>query len=277
MKLSNLKITAFPTISVVVLLTSCEIGDFNIDPISERNEEFLFQTEKIFCKNDPENEIMSKSFKYDNNDNIIETITFFKDTPDTKSTGSFNECNQRLTDSTFYFNENNWKYVNSNQIIYSGNQLKEIKKYDADGKNTHKIVYKYNGPKPKYEEFYYYYGDHWQFQYAHGFEFDRNGNLLKKSSYQSEQKDEVYDQLIYKYKNGILIEEKRIIRTGATSYIKTFSYTPDGLPDETIQDGNVIEKNFYEEGNLIEKHTFYFGIDPGFSACNGNFIYRYSY
>ncbi|MBK6283190.1 MAG: hypothetical protein IPF54_11540 [Draconibacterium sp.] len=277
MKFPNLKITAFPTISVVVLLTSCEIGDFNIDPISERNEEFLFQTEKIFCKNDPENEIMSKSFKYDNNDNIIEAITFSNETPDTKSTGSFNESYQRLTDSTFYYIENGWKYVNSNQYIYSGNQLKEIQKYDADGKNTHKIVYKYNGTKPKYEEFYYNYGDKWEFQYAHGFEFDRNGDLLKKSSYQTEEKDEVYDKLIYKYKNGILVEEKRIIRTGATSYIKTFSYTTDGFPDETIQDGNVIEKNFYEDGKLIERHTFYFGIDPGFSACNGNFIYRYSY
>ncbi len=54
MKFPNLKITAFLTIIIVVLLTSCEIEDFNIDPISERNEEFLFQTEKTFCKNDPE-------------------------------------------------------------------------------------------------------------------------------------------------------------------------------------------------------------------------------
>lgn len=277
MKFSNLKITAFLTISVVVLFTSCETGDFNLDLISERNEESLFQTEKIFCKSDPENEILSKSFKYDSNGNTIETITFFNDTPDSKSTGSFNESNQRLTDSTFYFSENNWKYGYSNQYIYLGNQLTEIQKYDAYGKNTHKTVYKYNGTKPKFEEFYYYYGNQWQFQYAHGFEFDNNGNLTKKSSYQSIEKDEVYDQFIYKYKNGRLVEEKRIIRTGATGYIKTFSYTTDGFPDETIQDGNVIEKNFYEEGKLIEKHTFYFGIDPGFSACYGNYIYRYSY
>ncbi|MBK6285582.1 MAG: hypothetical protein IPF54_25560 [Draconibacterium sp.] len=53
------------------------------------------------------------------------------------------------------------------------------------------------------------------------------------------------------------MEEKRIIRTGATSYIKTFSYTTDGCPDETIQDGNVIEKNFYEEGKLIENKLLF--------------------
>ena len=277
MKFSSLKITAFLTISVVVLITSCEIGDFNIDPKSERNEKFLFQTEKTFCKNNPENEVFSKSFKYDNNENIIETITFFNNVPDTKLTGSFNVNNQRLTDSTFYYIENSWKYVNSNQYVYSGNKLKEIQNYDVDGKNTHKIVYQYSGSKPKYEEFYYYYDDKWEFQYAHGFEFNKNGNLTKKSSYKSSEKNEVYDQFIYKYKNGFLVEEKRIIRTDETSYVKTFSYTTDGLPDETIQDGNVIEKNFYEKGKLIEKQTFYFGIDPGFSECNGNYIYRYSY
>ncbi|MBK6285583.1 MAG: hypothetical protein IPF54_25565 [Draconibacterium sp.] len=123
-----------------MLLTSCEIEDFKIDPISERNEEFLFQTEKIFCKNDPENEIMSKSYKYDSNDNIIETITFFNDTPDTKSTGSFNESNQRLTDSTFYFSENNWKYGNSNQYIYSGEPIKGDSELRCRRKSTHKSL-----------------------------------------------------------------------------------------------------------------------------------------
>ncbi|HRX10613.1 MAG TPA: hypothetical protein P5210_03125 [Draconibacterium sp.] len=277
MKFSNLKITAFLTISVVVLLTSCEIEDFNIDPLSERKEEFLFQTEKAFCECDPENEIWAKSFEYDISGNLIETKIFNQGNPDIKVKSDFNLNSRKLTDSTFYYIENNWKYVNSNQYIYSGNQLKEIQKYEADGKNTYKIVYRYNGTKPKYEEFYSFYGDKWEFQYSYGFEFDRNGNLTKKSSYKSIEKTEVYDQFIYKYKNGFLVEERRIIRTGETSYIKTFSYNSDGFRDETIENGNVVEKNFYEEGKLIEKQTFYFGIDPGFSACYGNFIYRYSY
>lgn len=277
MKFSSLKITAFLTIMVVGLLTSCEIGVFNIDPISEREEEFLFQTEKTFCKSDPENEISSKSFEYDLNGNVIETITSYKGVLDKKSASTFNNNNQQLTDSLFYFRVNGWVYEYSNQYTYSRNLLNEILKYDSDGRNTHKTVYKYNGKKPKYEEFYYYKGDQWQFQYAHGFEFDKHGNLTKKSSYQTEEKDKVYDQFIYKYKNGKLVEEKRIIRTGETSYIKTFTYTAEGLPDETKKDGNVIERNFYEQGKLMEKHTFYFGIDPGFSICYGNVIYRYSY
>lgn len=153
----------------------------------------------------------------------------------------------------------------------------EIIKYESDGSYTNKTVFKYSGKKLKWEEFYYFTADEWQFQYAHDFEFDRNGNLIKKNSYQTAEKNKVYDEFIYKYKNGRLVEEKRIIRTGETSYIKTFTYTSEGFPDEIISGENVIEKNYYENNKLTEKHTFYFGIDPGFSACNGNFIYRYSY
>jgi len=277
MKFTSLKITAFLTIIIVVLLSSCEIGDFNIDPFSESKNEFLFQTEKIFCKNDPGNEIWSKSFKYDKSDNLIETITYFNNTPNVKTTSTFNTRNQQLTDSTFYFTENAWEFINTNQYVYSRNLLVEIQKYYANGSNTNKTVYINNGIKPKFEEFYYYNDKQWRFQYAHGFEFDKNGYLTKKSSYQTEEKDKLYDQLVYKYKNGKLVEEKRIIITGEPGYVKTYTYTADGLPNETIQDGDVIEKNYYERGKLTEKHTFYFGIDPGFSVCNGNFIYRYSY
>jgi hypothetical protein len=277
MKFPILKNKGFLSILIVILLSSCENDEFYNSPIGEKVGEFLFQTEKTFCKTDPQNEIWSKSFKYDRDGNLTETTTFRDETPDSKSTSTFNKNNQKLTDSTFYFSENRWKYTNSSQYVYSRNLLIEIQRYDADGSNTHKTVYKYNGTKPKYEEFYYYNGGQWQFQYAHGFEFDGKGNLTKKSSYQTEEKDNVYDQIFYQYKNGRLVEEKRIIRTGETDYVKTFTYTNEGFPDETIQDGNVIEKNFYEQGKLIEKHTFYFGIDPGFSVCYGNLIYRYSY
>lgn len=142
---------------------------------------------------------------------------------------------------------------------------------------SHKTTYKYDGNNPQWEEFWYFWNNEWKFQYAHRFEFNKNGKLVKKESYQTEEKDKVYDTFIYKYLNNKLVEEKRIIQTGATSYVLKFSYTSNGFPDETIQDENVIEKNYYSAGQLTEKHTFYFGIDPGFSQCNGNLIYKYEY
>jgi hypothetical protein len=50
MKFSNHKIKAFLTISVVVLLTSCEIEDFNIDPLSEGMKNFFFKLKKLSAK-----------------------------------------------------------------------------------------------------------------------------------------------------------------------------------------------------------------------------------
>jgi hypothetical protein len=277
MKFSTFKFKGFLSILILVFLLSCENDEFNINPPFEISKEFQFQTEKTFCQQNPENEISSKSFKYDTNGNIIETIASYNGVPELKSASTYNNNNQQLTDSTFYFRAKHWEYESSRQFVYSRNLLAEILEYDSSGKNTHKTVYNYKGTKPRWEEFYYNFGDQWQFQYAHGFEFDKNGNLTKKSSYQTEEKDKIYDQFIYGYKNNRLVEEKRIILTGETSYVNKFSYTPEGFLDETIKDGKVVEKNFYGNGKLIEKRTFYFGIDPGFSACYGNFIFRYSY
>lgn len=106
--------------------------------------------------------------------------------------------------------------------------------------------------------------------------FDEQGNFRhKKGSFQDEAKENVYDTFVYAYKNGKLHEKKRIIITGKTSYVKKFFYTAKGFIDEITQDGKVAEKKFYELGRITEKHTFYYGIDPGFSPCGGNFIYKY--
>jgi len=67
--------------------------------------------------------------------------------------------------------------------------------------------------------------------------------LIKRESYQTEKKDKVYDTLLYTYYANKLVEEKRIIQTGETSYILKFTYTVEGLPFETIQDKKKDELN----------------------------------
>lgn len=147
MKSLTLKNIGILAILIVIILSSCEVDEFSIYPPFDNREEFQFQTEQTFCKSDPGNEISTKSFKYDKNGNIIETTTFYKENPDSKSTNTFNNNNQKLSDSTFFYGENGWKYEYSNQYKYSRNLLIEILKYDSDGINTHKTVYTYNGTK----------------------------------------------------------------------------------------------------------------------------------
>lgn len=277
MNLQDFKITVILAILFGIFHTSCEHYAYYPPLVFDENEGFQFKKEQAFCKTNPGNEIWSKTFIRDEKGNITEEITFSDGSPNFKTTRTFNGNNQQLTDSIFNFNSGKWQLQNSNKFIYNRNLLSETLKYGADGKNTHKTTYSYQGNELRWEEFWYYSENKWKFQYAHSFDFNNNGKLVKKESYQTEKKDKVYDTFIYTYFNNKLVEEKRIIQTGTTSYVLKFTYTSNGLPDETIQDGNVIEKNFYDDNKLVEKHTFYFGIDPGFSQCNGNLIYKYSY
>jgi hypothetical protein len=277
MNLQDFKITVILAILFGIFHTSCEHYAYYPPLVFDENEGFQFKKEQAFCKSNPGNEIWSKTFIHDEKGNITEEITFSDGSPNFKTTRTFNGNNQQLTDSIFNFNSGKWQLQNSNKFIYNRNLLSETLKYGADGKNTHKTTYSYQGNELRWEEFWYYSENKWKFQYAHSFDFNNNRKLVKKESYQTEKKDKVYDTFIYTYFNNKLVEEKRIIQTGTTSYVLKFTYTSNGLPDETIQDGNVIEKNFYDDNKLVEKHTFYFGIDPGFSQCNGNLIYKYSY
>ncbi|MEN8115978.1 MAG: hypothetical protein ABFS16_03310 [Bacteroidota bacterium] len=271
------KIKEILVISSVLFLVSCQKDEFDIDMNFKNKGNFFYQTQSAFCQRESEKEIWSKSFYYDKNNNLTETITFRYNKPDKKKKSVFTGYSKRLSDSTFYYRNKQWELSYSYQYKYSRNKLTERLKHDEDGTITHKSIYKYSSSKLQWEEFYYFTNEKWQFQYAHKYEYYNRDQVIKKKSYTTEAKDEVYDTYIYINKNGKLREEKRIIRTGKTSYEKKFYYTSKGFIDYIIKDDNIIEQNFYENDKLIEKHTFNFGIDPGFSPCYGNLIYKYEY
>jgi hypothetical protein len=277
MKLSDLKITSILAILCFIWLSSCKQNEFDNSLIFAEQGDFRYKKERAFCQRNPETEISSKTFFYDKNGNVVQELISYKGIQETKIKREYNGDNQQLWDSTFNYRSGEWEYQYSTIFIYSENLLTEKQRFKPDGKLSHKTLYKYEGSRLRWEEFWYFNTNEWKFQYAHGFEFDRNGKLVKKESFQDEAKKNVYDTFVYSYKNGRLHEEKRIILTGKTSYVKKYFYTPDGFIDEIIKDGNVVEKNFYELGKLIEKHTFYYGIDPRFSPCGGNLIYKYEY
>jgi len=277
MNLQDLKITVILSILFGIFFSSCQPYEFYPPLVIDENEGFQYKKERAFCQSNTDKELWSKTFTRDEAGNVIEEITFYNNAPNTKIRRQFNGNNQQLNDSTFNFTDGKWQFQYTQKFVYIRNQLTEILKIEANGSIWNKTLYKYNGNELRWEEFWYFSGNKWVFQYAYGFEFNGNGKLIKRESYQTEKKDKVYDTLLYTYYANKLIEEKRITQTGETDYILKFTYTVEGLPFETIQDKNIIEKNFYTNGRLTEKHTFYFGIDPGFSQCNGNLIYKYEY
>ena len=270
------KIKPILAIQAILFLSACGIHDFEPDLIFPQQNEDEYQSEEAFCQSNPNSGIWLKLFNRDADGNITKETTFVNNLPDMEIASKYNN-GQQVNDSAFYYVSGNRTLQYSHQYLYERNRITEIQRFEPNGTISHKTVYKYYSDKPRWEEFWYFSNNEWKFQYAHRFEFNRDGKLAKKESFQTEEKNKVYDTFLYAYKNGKLVEEKRIIRTGATSYVIKYTYNRDGTLDEKIQDGNVIEKNFYKNGKLSEKHTFYFGIDPGFSQCLGNFIFKYDY
>jgi len=73
------------------------------------------------------------------------------------------------------------------------------------------------------------------------------------------------------------VEEKKETAAGSVMYIHIFQYDSENKLTRIFEGENIIEENFYDGNRLIEKRTYYFGIDPGFDICYGNYIYKYEY
>ncbi len=114
--------------------------------------------------------------------------------------------------------------------------------------------------------------EHWGGYSTYEYKDDK---VVKKIYYT--QLGEKHHITTYKYSGDLLTEEKKETKAGSLLFLKTYKY--DSLHRLVqIQDGeNIIEENHYIDNRLIEKRTYYFGIDPGFDFCSGNYIYKYTF
>lgn len=81
----------------------------------------------------------------------------------------------------------------------------------------------------------------------------------------------------YKYEGELLIEEKKETKLGTLMYVINFIYDSQNRLFQIRNGKNIIQENTYDNKKLLERREFYFGIDPGFSPCNGNFLYKFQY
>ena len=102
-----------------------------------------------------------------------------------------------------------------------------------------------------------------------------NGKLTTKNDYTAN--GELHHITNYKYFGSLKVEERKETALGNIIFIKNFEYDSKGILVKIIEDDNVVEENFYDGNKLIEKRTYYFGIDPGFDICYGNYIFKYDY
>jgi hypothetical protein len=108
------------------------------------------------------------------------------------------------------------------------------------------------------------------------YEYDKNGRMISNTDYTKT--GEKHHITHYKYSGNLKIEEwKEVSYTGSRIYLRKFRYDSKNRLTEVIENDKLVEENFYDENRLIEKREYYFGIDPGYFACNGNYIYKYEY
>ncbi len=251
--------------SIFLIVISCSKDDDLLIPAELDNPSGMI----VFCQASIDDTLRIVEYEYDNANLIKETSilngevhseTIFEYNSENQITSEIYLTDWKKTEMTYIYNEDN-------QLI---NILYKFTDYDTDGQITNtsenEAPREYDNNKLVKE-----------WEYWGGFNtYEYSGDkVVKKIDYTKN--GEKHHITTYKYFGDLLTEEKKETKAGSLMYLKTYKYDSQNRLVQ-IQDGeNIIEENDYIDKKLIEKRTYYFGIDPGFDVCYGNYIYRYEY
>lgn len=252
-------------LSIFLIVLSCSKDDDILEPA-----ELIEPTAmNVFCQNSSDNTLRRVEYEYDNNNLVTET-TFYHGIIVNKTTYEYNSDNQLI----FEIYETDLRKTEKIFIYNELNQLVNIKYKFTDYDINGEVIDEREKEAPReYEnnllvKEWEYWGGFNTYEY-------KNGKVQTKIDYTGT--GEKHHITTYKYSGNLLIEEKKETKVGGLIYLKTYKYDSQNRLIK-IQDGdNIIEENDYIDNKLIEKRTYYFGIDPGFYVCYGNYIYRYEY
>jgi len=253
------------TILTFCLVLSCS-RDNNLSQPAESDKPIAMD---VYCQNEPDDSWGTVEYGYNQGKLITEITTTYGKIESIK-TYEYNSNNQltveihrydlNTTVKTFIYNE-------INQLI---NILYNLKNFDTNGQliseSTYETPLEYENKLLVKE-----------WRHECGFiTYDYiDGRVATMIEYtELGQKHHITR---YKYSGDLVIEESKETAAGSMIYIRTFQYDSENRVMKIIEDGNIVEENIYNGNKLMEKRTYYFGIDPGFYFCRGNFIYRYEY
>jgi len=224
----------------------------------------------IFCQDSQDSPLRTINYEYDQNGSLITETSIQNGEVQSETTFEYNSDNRillevyltdyRKTEITYVYNE-------SNQLI---NVLYKFTDYDTDGQIT---------AESESEEPREYVNDQLvkEWEYWGGFstyEY-KNGKVVTKIEYTKN--GEEHHFTYYKYLGNLLKEEKKETKVGGLMYLKTYSYDSQSRLIQIRDEENIVEENAYDGKKLLEKREYYFGIDPGYFSCQGNYMYRYEY
>ncbi|MDX5584433.1 MAG: hypothetical protein QNK20_05800 [Aureibaculum sp.] len=252
-------------IAICLIILSCSKDEDLLQP-AELDEPTALN---VFCQGTSNDTLRRVEYEYDN-DKLITETTFFNGDIQNMTTFEYSssyqlifetyETDLRKTEKTFIYNELN--------------QLINIKYKFIDFDNSGNVIDENESEAPReYEnnllvKEWEYWGGFNTYEY-------KNSKIQTKIDYTKN--GEKHHITTYKYSGSLLIEEKKETKVGGLIYLKAYKYDSQNRLIKIFDRENIIEENDYIDNKLIEKRTYYFGIDPGFDICYGNYIFKYEY
>jgi len=252
-------------LSIFLIFLSCS-KDEDLLQSAELDEPIAMN---VFCQNSSNDILRRVEYEY-GNDNLIIKTTFSNGEIQDKTIYEYNSDNQMILETY----ETDLRKTEKTYIYNELNQLINIKYIFTDYDSNGQVINESESEAPReYEnnllvKEWEYWGGFNMYEYE-------NGRVKTKIAYTKT--GEKHHITAYKYSGDLLIEEKKETKVGGLIYLKTYEYDSQGRLVKIQDEENTIEENDYVDNELIEKRTYYFGIDPGFDVCYGNYIYRYEY
>ena len=250
--------------AIFFLFLSCS-NDEDLQPMELRVPSVM----NVFCQQSPDVSIRKVEYKY-NNDNLMTETTLHNGDIYSQTSYTYNSDNHM----TFEIYQTDGLKLEKTFIYNKSGQLVNIKYkttyYDPDGQVVNESEteapreYK-NGQLIKEWESW---GGFNTYEY-------KEGNVAMKIDHSK--LGEKHHVTSYKYSGRLLLEERTENKDGDLIYRKIYQYDAQNRLVVVREGENVIEENEYVGNQLIKKRTYYFGIDPGYDICYGNYIYHYQY
>jgi hypothetical protein len=262
-----MKILKFFFLANIILLTNCS------SPIGWVDAPTLEKPIKMatFCQSNPNESFVYVEYTYNNGllvlEEKIDRDEFITTTVYTYNANS--QLDTKTETSTWQNNVTTHHYNEKDQLISI--DFSRIN-YDNDGninsENNSTATFEYeNDLLVKKTE------DWGGFR---TYEYDAKKRLIKENVFYKT--GEKHSTVHYSYNGNLKTEEWAESDVAGTEiYRQYFQYNSNNLLKKVVENDKAIEEYVYNGNKLLEKRETYYGIDPGYSACSGNYIYKYEY
>jgi uncharacterized protein YcfL len=253
------------TAVVSFLIFGCSKDNHNLQPNASGQPKVMYS----FCQSNPRDTLLRTEYTYSNG-NLITEARFNKEELISKTTFEYDSEKKPILEVS---ESSTMKSIK--QFIYNEkNQLINIKyhhiNYDSNGnvesesKSEAPREYKNNVLVKEWTDW----GGFSTYEY-------RSGKVYTKTNYTK--LGTKHHITTYSYSPNFLVREKKETVHGSLLYSKTYLYDNRNRLVKVQDREKIIEENKYTGNRLTEKKIYYFGIDPGYYFCNGNYIYTYTY